>query len=103
MPNYPTNIPALRTAILLYTPNVVAAQEPYNEALLSASIVSQSGDVFDALSPHVEALDVEGLKVLAGVSRALHQNSWLGKADAALAMLVAVLPLIPDPVGPVEP
>lgn len=103
MPAYPTDIPTLREAILLYTPNVVEAQGAYNDALLSVSIVTQSGAIFDALSPHVDDLDTDGLRVLAGVCRAIAQNSWLGKSDAAFSTLADVLPLISEDPAPVEP
>ena len=82
---YPATIPAVREAILAYTPNVEEARDTYDAALVNISIANLSVRVFEALSPHADDLDEEGRKVLAGCSKLIFEGSWHSKAlDAAL-------------------
>lgn len=91
--NYPSTIPAVRAAILAYSPTV--AVEGYDEALSSPSIVTQAVGVFNALSPHVDELDADGLALLAGCARLIGQHSWHGKAGEAFEVFARVSPMLP--------
>ncbi|MAZ05798.1 MAG: hypothetical protein CME81_05285 [Halomonas sp.] len=82
---YPATIPAVREAILAYTPNVEAARDLYDAALVNVSIVNLSVRVFEALSPHTDDLNEEGRKVLTGCSKLILEGGWHGKTlEAAL-------------------
>lgn len=99
--NYPSTIPAVREALFAYSPNV--AVEGYDEALSSPSIVTQAVGVFDALSPHIDELDADGLALLAGCARLIGGNSWHGKAGAAFDVFARVSPMLPAAVVSADP
>lgn len=96
---YPSTIPAVRDALFAYSPTVAA--EGYDEAVSSTSIVTQAVGIFDALTPHIDDLDVDGLALLAGCARLIGQNSWHGKASEAFDVFARVSPMLPAPT-PVE-
>mgnify|MGYP003681971035 CR=1 FL=1 len=82
---YPATIPAVREAILAYTPNVEAARDLYDAALVNVSIVNLSVRLFEALSPYADDLDEDGRKVLTGCAKLIFEGSWHGKTlEAAL-------------------
>lgn len=95
MPTYPSDIQAVRDAILTFAPPPSAA-EAVGAALGYPSPVSQIVTVFNALKGEIETLDVAGLNVLAGCAHLISENAWFGLGgeafsvrDAAVAAIAA--------------
>lgn len=83
---YPSEIPAVRTALLAYTTAPEEAAAAVAAAQGVASPVVQFVQVFDALKPHVSTLDSAGLELLAGCSHLIAANAWHGKGEEAFTV-----------------
>jgi hypothetical protein len=108
MPNFPTDIPAVRDAILVYelpeglpTGATEEARDQVVDALIeaqsAASPVNAVVKTFDVLAPLVADLDLAGARVLAGCAHLISANAWhqkgaeaLGVRDSAVARLGAL-------------
>jgi len=93
MPTYPRTIPDVRDAMLPYELPTPPAEgdDPLAEARLvladaqgRASPVVAVVMVFDALKGHIDALDEEGLRLLAGCGHLIATNAWHGKGEEAI-------------------
>lgn len=124
MSAYPQSFPAMRDALLAWTPHPVVADAIY-ATHGQASPVVQAVGVFDALKGRVgeEAapaegdaptlvLDRDGLKLLAGVAHMIAEHGFYQKGGEAIPQLIAATaalaalppeetppPLIPPPEG----
>jgi hypothetical protein len=106
MPTYPQEITSVRNALLPYVlpaapaeseDPLAAARLALAEAQEKPSPVVQCVMVFDALKDHVETLDTDGARLLAGCAHLIATNAWHGKGgealgvrDSAVARLVAL-------------
>ncbi len=101
MSAYPQSIPAVRDALLAWTPHPIIA-DAVNAAQTHPSPVVQVVQVFEALKDRIgvseppaegeEAtlvLDRAGLELLAGCAHLIAENAWHGKGGAALTTLLA--------------
>ena len=70
---------------------VADAAEAFAAAQLRASPVDKIVGAFDALQGHVEALDAEGLAVLASCAQQIVLNGFHGKGAEALAIRDAAI------------
>jgi hypothetical protein len=108
MPNFPTEIADVRSAMLQYqlptSPPEGIEMEGWhavNDVLVDAqgraSPVVQIVMTYDALAPHVASLDADGARLLAGCAHLIMANAWHGKGaeasgarDSAVARLIAL-------------
>lgn len=78
------------TALQNYSTAPAEAGEALGEAIVAPSPVQSIVITFNALRPHVEDLDEDGLKLLAGAAQLINQNRFHGLQDDALEVRDAV-------------
>lgn len=93
--NYPNTISEVRASIQSYAPTIAETSAAVERAANERSIVDASVGVFDALSPHVDDLDADGLRVLVGCARLIDKNGYYGKGEEAFAVFARVAPMLP--------
>ncbi len=98
---YATTLSGTLAALQEYEPNVAEASADYAAALAEASKVPRLVACFDALKPHVETLDDEGLACLAASAAQISRSGFFGKNAEALVIFAAVYPLLPPDPDPV--
>lgn len=86
MSAYPTDLIPTANGVQSYTTPPEDAAEAFFSAQLKASPVDRIVGAFDALRGHVEALDAEGLAVLASCAQQIVLNGFHGKGEEALAV-----------------
>lgn len=94
MTSYPTTIPELRTAIQTYDPQHGVAD--FHEAQAKASPVVMIVGALNALRPHIDELDEDGLRIVAGAGELVMLQNFHGlqaegmaARDAARALLAS--------------
>jgi len=89
--SYPTELIPTANGVQSYTtpPEDVAAA--YEAASLKVSPVDRIVGAFDALQDQIEALDAEGLAVLASCAEQIVINGFHGKGAEALAIRDAAI------------
>lgn len=100
MANFATDIPGFRDALIAFAlppaPEGVSDEAwdavgiKLGDAHMVVSPVVQMVHVFDALKPHAEHLDDDGLKVLASAAFLIHQGQFFGKGMEAFETLQSV-------------
>lgn len=89
--SYPTELIPTANGVMSYTTPPEEAAEAFAAAQLRASPVDKIVGAFDALQGHVEALDAEGLAVLASCAQQIVLNGFHGKGAEALAIRDAAI------------
>lgn len=85
MASYPTELIPTANGVTSYTTAPEEAAEALAAAQLRLSPVDKIVGAFDALAPHVDVLDEDGLAVLASCAEQIVLNGFHGKAAEALA------------------
>ena len=91
MTAYPTELMPTADGVLAYMTPPAEAAEAFAAAQVHLSPVVRIVGAFDALRGHVEALDVEGLAVLASCAQQIALNGFHGKGAEALAVRDAAI------------
>jgi hypothetical protein len=91
MPSYPTELLPTANGVQSYTTPPEDAATAFTAAQLKASPVDRIVGAFDALRPHVEALDADGLAVLASCAEQIVLNGFHGKGAEALTVRDAAI------------
>lgn len=91
MPAYPTELMPTANGVLSYSTPPEDAAEAFAAAQAKSSPVDRIVGAFDALKGHVEALDAEGLAVLASCAQQITLNGFHGKGEEALSIRDAAI------------
>lgn len=91
MADYPTELMPTAEGVQAYTTPPEEAAEAFAYAQAQLSPVVRIVGAFDALRGHVEALDAEGLAVLASCAQQIALNGFHGKGVEALAVRDAAI------------
>lgn len=91
MPDYPKDLVPTANGATAYATPPEAAAEAYAAVYAKASPVDRIVTAFDALKNHVEALDAEGLAVLASCAQQIVLNGFHQKGEEALAVRDAAI------------
>lgn len=91
MPDFPTELIPTANGVQSYMTPPEAAAEAFAAAQAQVSPVVRIVGAFDALRGHVEALDAEGLAVLASCAQQIVLNGFHGKGAEALAVRDAAI------------
>ena len=94
MADYPTELIPTANGVMSYATAPEDAAEAFAAAQLRPSPVDKIVGAFDALKGHVEALDAEGLAVLASCAQQIVLNGFHGKGVEALAARDSALALM---------
>lgn len=88
---YPTELIPTANGVQSYTTPPTEAADAFAAAQMKASPVDRIVGAFDALREHVEALDAEGLAVLASCAQQIVINGFHGKGAEALTVRDAAI------------
>jgi hypothetical protein len=97
--NFPNTNQAVRQAALVYRPNVSEAQEAYDEAISHKSIALLCVHVEDALKDHIDDLDADGLRILAGACHLIALAGWWNRTLSSAATMMQATSLLEAIVG----
>lgn len=89
--SYPTELIPTANGVQSYTTPPEDVADAYQAASMKASPVDRIVGAFDALKDQIEALDAEGLAVLASCAQQIVINGFHGKGAEALTVRDAAI------------
>lgn len=92
--NYPTDLMPVCDAINAYGGAPEETAEAYLKAVMNPVPPMKVADAFEALKEHIDVLDQDGLKVLAGCAYVLNMHNFRQLKEQAIPVMLAVTPLL---------